>query len=699
MRLTRLLLLWVAVVAGGCGGGPVMLTFARPDISVQVDAAFDSSVFGFTQADPDVQVRTVEVDIGRYRGGWLDSVLTSETPPDVYLQWTGEPIRQHATTGLSRDLSRVLAAREIDPRVWTTVTHKGAKYLTPALAAETIITPATSVSPLDGGVNSLIKHLGQAAVKRIFSLSGRSRFTDDDVIAALGSDAAVEIGGIPPAFEIVGLAVFSGSEHPQAASRLASDLGNLTEIESGRWRPVAELSVAPWRLVPRLSYDRRILGRFEAAMDQIAQGLGSKEAMARLEKGLQPLRDSVAARRGPVSIRFAHTTTGGAERPVMTWALKEFGRRHPDIAVTEIAMDDDIYEDLGLITMFTDGRPPDVYSQWGGWLVGKYARIGYAKDLTDDLNIDAWGDEIDGRAWPPATWRGRRYMIPTAFSVTTLYWYDRARLADCGGEEPKSWDGLLKMGDCIRLGGRAPFAFGNREKWPLGNWAAHLVNRAMGDVGYRRLLSLDPDMPFTHSEVAKAFELIADAAQKKMFNDGFTALSDDEALIEFLHGRAVFLPLGNWIASMLPELAPPEMEVGGFNLPPLEGGLGDQTSIIGLTTGYMVSATTDFPDEALDLLRWLSSVEVQSRMVAAGSYSTTRAAVGDTTALTPALKVVRRIYESGTSIVPAPDVGFDPAMADLFYDAAAAIADGYLSVDQALERAQLASESLRRQLP
>ena len=86
-------------------------------------------------------------------------------------------------------------------------------------------------------------------------------------------------------------------------------------------------------------------------------------------------------------------------------------------------------------------------------------------------------------------------------------------------------------------------------------------------------------------------------------------------------------------------------------------------------------------------------------MVAAGSYSTTRAAVGDTTALTPALKVVRRIYESGTSIVPAPDVGFDPAMADLFYDAAAAIADGYLSVDQALERAQLASESLRRQLP
>src|SRR5947209_1559668 len=93
-------------------------------------------------------------------------------------------------------------------------------------------------------------------------------------------------------------------------------------------------------------------------------------------------------RRAPgeeVVLRLATTQPGERMREPFQAALTAFERQHPGVRVELVEMDDEVYQKMGLITLFVGGTPPDVYFQWGGYQVRKYAAAGYALDLSTEF--------------------------------------------------------------------------------------------------------------------------------------------------------------------------------------------------------------------------------------------------------------------------------------------------------------------------
>ena len=55
----------------------------------------------------------------------------------------------------------------------------------------------------------------------------------------------------------------------------------------------------------------------------------------------------------PNVLRLAHNVTGGKSAPIMDDICHEFEERNPGVTVQQIAMDDDIYQDIGLMKLLS----------------------------------------------------------------------------------------------------------------------------------------------------------------------------------------------------------------------------------------------------------------------------------------------------------------------------------------------------------
>ena len=126
-------------------------------------------------------------------------------------------------------------------------------------------------------------------------------------------------------------------------------------------------------------------------------------------------------------LRITHATTGGAEKEVLDRIIADFETANPDVKVTQIPFDDDVYSNTGLITQLQGQDVPDIYFQWAGFPVKRDAEAGYAKDLTEALASDSWGDYFIPAMWTAGagtTVNGKPYLIPISLDVTNTIWFN-----------------------------------------------------------------------------------------------------------------------------------------------------------------------------------------------------------------------------------------------------------------------------------
>src|SRR5262249_59737800 len=137
-----------------------------------------------------------------------------------------------------------------------------------------------------------------------------------------------------------------------------------------------------------------------------------------------------------------------------------------------VEMNDEVYRKMGLTTLFVGGTPPDVYFQWGGYQVRRYAAAGYALDLTAEFP-PAEEARYWTFCWPSCRGKdGAIYLWPNSASVTTVMWYRASLFRRLGLRPPRTWEEFLATCGRLRSAGTIPLAIGNRELWPGGNFAA-----------------------------------------------------------------------------------------------------------------------------------------------------------------------------------------------------------------------------------
>jgi raffinose/stachyose/melibiose transport system substrate-binding protein len=353
-----------------------------------------------------------------------------------------------------------------------------------------------------------------------------------------------------------------------------------------------------------------------------------------------------AAQDEEVTIRFFHKWPEPEHMEYYEWVIDQFEAEYPNINVEMEAVADEPYKDKIRVVM-ASGDVPDIYFSWAGEFSWKFAREGRALALDDYFYGTGWDDDIILSATEPYKWDGKLYGLPMRINAKFMV-YNKQYFEDLGLSVPTTWDEFLAVCQTLKENDIIPIAFGNEFPWAsshyVGDFNAKLVPGDVIQSDY--LLTGEADSLFTHPGYVEAlarFKLLNDEGY---FNEGANALQHSLARASFIAGRTgmMYIELEEFItvADGMGEDA-----FGFFQFPSGTGGEGDQKLLTGAPDGFMVSAESEHPDEAITFLRFLLSPEMGAEYVRRlGIPSAVVGAVNEDTALPIVVEGVQSINEA-----------------------------------------------------
>lgn len=383
-------------------------------------------------------------------------------------------------------------------------------------------------------------------------------------------------------------------------------------------------------------------------------------------------------------LRITHATTGGAEKVVLDEIVAAFEAANPDIKVKQIPFDDDLYSDTGLITQLQGTDVPDIYFQWAGYPVARDVAAGYAADLTDALASDGWGDSFLGSVWTPGAGTmvdGKPYLIPTSLDVTNTIWYNETIFEENGLTPPKTWAEFLDVIKVLAAAGETPIIEGNNEFWPFGNWASHIAAKVVPVDEYTA--AFEQTGKFNTPGFLAAFNHIAELKDAGAFNKDMQGLGADPAMATFIEGQAAMHPIGSWLIGTAKDMGDADFRYSSFDTPVIDDTHPLKDSIIGVATGFIVHAKCPHKDEAIRFLKFYTNTENQIKRAEAGSLSPVDG-VNEAANLDPQTKQMASMLATATAMVPPPDTTYPVPVAEAYYQAAAMVAAGEKSPEDAL---------------
>lgn len=321
---------------------------------------------------------------------------------------------------------------------------------------------------------------------------------------------------------------------------------------------------------------------------------------------------------GTVTLTWWHNATSDPQKSIYEDVAAEFEQANPGVTVEVTGYQNEDLQRTLIPNALQAGDAPDVFQVWPGGEVRAQAEAGYLKDLTEPL-----ADEIAAYGGVVKPWEvdGKQYGIPFSFGITGI-WYNKNLFEQAGIDEtPTTLPELVDAVDALKAIGVAPIAVGAGDLWPAGHWWYQF---AINACSTETLQTAIPNLEFDDPCWIKAGEQLQDFLTNDPFNEGFLAtpaqtgadssnglMANQTAAMEFM---------GPWnsgtIGSLTPEGVAPEW-LGWFPFPSVPGGQGDPTVTMGGGDGWGVSA--DAPEEAVALVKYLASADVQRRFAEAGS--------------------------------------------------------------------------------
>lgn len=394
-----------------------------------------------------------------------------------------------------------------------------------------------------------------------------------------------------------------------------------------------------------------------------------------------------------VTLRVGSSSIGPDNMNVFMDSIEEFEAQNPGVTVEWDSSSGDDYQFAGLPALLESDNPPDLFFEWGGNRVRNHYLDGYAMEVSD--LAEEFRDDFAPSAWSGFEFEDGVYGIPLNQDITIQMWYDTAVFDELGLEVPATWDEFLEVCEAIKQSGRTPIVMGNADAWVAGNFAGLFLYRVAGNEKAQAIMSLEPGYSLDDPDFVKALELAYELGEKGYVNADMNTLGYEESFVRMFDGSAVMYPLGSWYPSEVEYIGKEFEETGHdyFMVPAIEGGKGDQTSILGLNTGYVVNAETEHKDLVYDLVRVMFNQEFQERHSREGGGMVVDA---DANAVESPIvaKMVEDLSKAG-SIVAPPDTGYNLEMAFALYEAIARVFENQVSPAQALSEAEAKIAHLR----
>lgn len=217
---------------------------------------------------------------------------------------------------------------------------------------------------------------------------------------------------------------------------------------------------------------------------------------------------------------------------------------------------------------------------------------------------------------------GKQYRVATNMTMAGFF-YNKEIFNELGIELATTWDEFAKNLETIKS--EKPeitpwFIFGS-EAWHLGHLIEFIphgyIKQSLGSVDTKKAM-LDND----HSKLnfgaadgpmAQFAEKMLYLQEKGLINEDVLTATSDNCVQDFVNGKAAMLSNGMWILSSLLE-ANPEIE-NKIGFAPYPSYMENSSPVVlsAEDSGYSISATTEYKDEAIEFLNFLFSAENQKK--------------------------------------------------------------------------------------
>lgn len=295
----------------------------------------------------------------------------------------------------------------------------------------------------------------------------------------------------------------------------------------------------------------------------------------------------------PFEMTVRHTQVGADKQKrlaILEDVVGKVQEEVPGLTFKLDGVDSDVNRKEKLRGEMAAGNPPEIFDLFGSPDSKIYAKEGKLLDLTpilDELGIKDKFSNLD-----PFTYEGKIYGLPIGGSGEGFF-YNKEYYDSKGWKAPATFAELEQQLADIKADGKVPLAGASKAGWVPLMLANHLWSRYAGpDVTAKFATG---EAKWNDPNVVKGFSKYKEWVDKGYFKKGELGFEYAEYTTQFTSGEAILMYDGTWKSSVFKAGQSGEGligKVGFFNIPAVDGGVGDQTALMrDVNNGYGFSAS------------------------------------------------------------------------------------------------------------
>ena len=300
-----------------------------------------------------------------------------------------------------------------------------------------------------------------------------------------------------------------------------------------------------------------------------------------------------AASTEPFEMTLRHTQVGADKQrrlAILQDVIKKVEEEVEGASFTLDGVDSDVNRKEKLRGEMAAGNPPDIFDLFGSPDAKVYAKEGMLLNLTPILDELGISDKFS--SLEPFIYEGNVYGLPIGGSGEGFF-YNKEYYESKGWKAPSTFAELEQQLADIKADGKVPLAGASKAGWVPLMLTNHLWSRYAGSDVTNKFAT--GEAKWTDPAVVKAFGKYQEWVNNGYFKKGELGFEYAEYTTQFTSGEAILMYDGTWKSSVFKEGQSGEGligKVGFFNLPAVDGGAGDQTSLMrDVNNGYGFAAS------------------------------------------------------------------------------------------------------------
>lgn len=394
----------------------------------------------------------------------------------------------------------------------------------------------------------------------------------------------------------------------------------------------------------------------------------------------------------PTIITWWHINSDEPTQRLFEQIAEDFSSAHKGVKVRVTALNN-VEFNSKLTLEFAAENPPDIFHSWGGGTMIEQVEAGYLKDITEWYEDDSWESKINPAALDIYSYKGKIYGFPHDMGAVG-FWYNTEILEQAGYDKfPTEWDDFIVLLDELKQAGIIPLSLGIADQWPVMYYWVYLTMRIGGSDIYSKIKK--NERSFSDPAMIQAGEIMQNLYKSGYFSK--SSLGDDFISQSRLmgDGLSAMQLMGQWALAIQTQTADngdklvPIMKFAPF--PEIEGYPGSINDIMGGGNGFVVGKNA--PDEAIDLLKYFSTMEVQQE------YFDVFPAVPTVPGVkinAPGMQMVQEYVQGAENYSLYPDQMFPKEVGSLINEISARVLLGEFSSERGCEILQQAWENYQK---